>query len=248
MKSTIAPLAHSLQFTLPQRRRSWRLLLRNVNFFCKRFIDLAITGFALLLLWPLGLFVALLIKLDSPGPAFFTQERVGAKRAIRNGKEIWEIHNFRIVKFRSMVQNASSAIHEAQVKAFVEGQVGQSGQGENTVKVVNDPRITRVGHWLRKTSVDELPQLLNVLRGEMSLVGPRPVPTYEVALYQAAHYERLMALPGITGLWQVEGRGQVTFEEMMHLDLRYVQQQSLWLDLRILAMTIPAVLRGEGAS
>jgi lipopolysaccharide/colanic/teichoic acid biosynthesis glycosyltransferase len=147
-----------------------------------------------------------------------------------------------------MVHNASSALHEAQVKAFVEGQVEQMDTEQNTVKVVNDPRITRVGHLLRKTSLDELPQLLNVLSGEMSLVGPRPVPTYEVALYQDAHYKRLMALPGITGLWQVEGRGQVTFEEMMHLDLRYVQQQSLWLDLRILAMTIPAVLRGEGAS
>ncbi|MFZ4655854.1 MAG: sugar transferase [Caldilineaceae bacterium] len=248
MKSTTAPLAHSLQFTLPQRRRSWRLLLRNLNFFCKRFLDLFITGFALLLLWPFGLFVALLIKLDSPGPALFTQERVGAKRCIRNGKEIWEIRNFHIVKFRSMVHNASSALHEAQVKAFVEGQVEQMDTEQNTVKVVNDPRITRVGHLLRKTSLDELPQLLNVLSGEMSLVGPRPVPTYEVALYQDAHYKRLMALPGITGLWQVEGRGQVTFEEMMRLDLRYVQQQSIWLDLRILAMTIPAVLRGEGAS
>ncbi|MCE7986087.1 MAG: sugar transferase [Caldilinea sp. CFX5] len=247
MKSTTAPLAQSLQFTLPQRQRSWRLLLRNLNFFCKRSIDLVITGIALLLLWPLGLFIALLIKLDSPGPAFFTQERVGAKRHIQDGKEIWEIRHFQIVKFRSMIRNASSAIHEAQVKAFVEGQVGQTDQGENTVKVVNDPRITRIGHWLRKTSLDELPQLLNVLRGDMSLVGPRPVPTYEVALYQDAHYARLMALPGITGLWQVVGRGQVTFEEMMRLDLRYVQQQSIWLDLRILVMTIPAVLRGDGA-
>lgn len=248
MKSTTAPLSQSLQFTLPQRRRSWRLLLRNLNFFCKRSIDLVITCFALLVLSPIGLFIALLIKLDSPGPVFFTQERVGAKRHLRDGKEIWEIHNFRIVKFRSMFHNVSSAIHEAQVKAFIEGQVEQTDQGEKSVKVVNDPRITRVGHWLRKTSVDELPQLLNVLRGEMSLVGPRPVPTYEVALYQDAHYERLMALPGITGLWQVVGRGQVTFEEMMRLDLLYVQQQSIWMDLRILALTIPAVLHGEGAN
>lgn len=248
MKSTTAPLAQSLQFTLPQRQRSWRLLLRNLNFFCKRYLDLLITCFALLILWPFALLVAFLIKLDSPGPVFFTQERVGAKRYIRDGKEIWEIRNFHIVKFRSMIHNAGSALHEAQVKAFVEGQVALQDDGQHTVKVVNDPRITRVGHWLRKTSLDELPQLLNVLRGDMSLVGPRPVPTYEVALYQDAHYARLLAFPGITGLWQVVGRGQVTFEEMMHLDLRYIQQQSIWLDLRILAMTIPAVLRGEGAS
>lgn len=246
MKTTL--LAQPPQITSPQTKQRWHLLVRNFNFFCKRLLDVVITALTLLLFWPLGLLIALLIKLDTPGPVFFTQERVGARRHIQDGREVWKVHNFRIYKFRSMVTNASSALHEAQVKAFVEGRLADVGATQGTVKVVDDPRITRVGRFLRKTSLDELPQFLNVLRGEMSLVGPRPVPTYEAALYQEEHYARLMARPGITGLWQVEGRGQVTFEEMMQLDLAYVQQQSIWLDLWILVMTIPAVLHGAGAT
>jgi lipopolysaccharide/colanic/teichoic acid biosynthesis glycosyltransferase len=117
-----------------------------------------------------------------------------------------------------------------------------------TVKLTNDPRITRIGHLLRKTSLDEIPQFLNVLRGEMSLVGPRPVPTYEVAEYQAWHYQRLAAAPGLTGLWQVTGRGQVSFDEMIEMDIEYVRNKSLWLDLKILVLTVFVVLSGRGAS
>jgi lipopolysaccharide/colanic/teichoic acid biosynthesis glycosyltransferase len=113
--------------------------------------------------------------------------------------------------------------------------------------MATDPRITKIGRFIRKTSLDELPQLLNVLKGEMSLVGPRPVPEYEVALYKDEHYVRLLALPGLTGLWQVKGRGEVTFEQMMQLDLEYVRNQSLALDLWILIMTIPAAVFGWGA-
>ena len=244
MKPTL--LAQPFRFSSSLLKPYQRRIQRECNFFCKRLLDLTIALLTLGVLWPLGLLVALAIKLDSAGPVFFTQERVGAKRHVESGEEVWQICNFRIYKFRSMVTNADSTIHEAQVKAFVEGGIDHEEQG--SVKVVNDPRITRVGHFLRKTSLDELPQLINVLRGEMSMVGPRPVPTYEVALYQEEHYARLRALPGITGLWQVLGRGQVTFAEMMELDLAYVQQQSIWLDLWILAMTVPTVLRGHGAT
>lgn len=247
MEQTIRPLSRSLQFALPEDRGR-ALLLRNLNFFCKRSIDLVVTLLALLLLWPLCLCIALAIKVDTTGAIFFTQERVGAKRHVRDGKEVWEIRNFQIYKFRSMVANADPALHQAQVKAFIAGQLATEGESQAKAKVVNDPRITRVGQLLRKTSLDELPQLINVLRGEMSLVGPRPVPLYEAALYQDSHYERLMALPGITGLWQIIGRGQVTFEEMMQLDLDYVRRQSIWFDLWILCMTLPAVFQGEGAA
>jgi lipopolysaccharide/colanic/teichoic acid biosynthesis glycosyltransferase len=125
--------------------------------------------------------------------------------------------------------------------------VQASDEGGPKFKLSNDPRVTRVGHILRKTSLDELPQLVNVLKGEMSLVGPRPLPTYEVAEYQAWHRERLAALPGITGLWQVQGRCEVTFEEQVQMDIEYVRNQSLWQDIKILLSTIPAVVSGRGA-
>jgi lipopolysaccharide/colanic/teichoic acid biosynthesis glycosyltransferase len=141
-----------------------------------------------------------------------------------------------------MVANADETVHEKHIEAFVSGRID-----DENFKLANDSRITRVGYYLRKTSMDELPQLINVVRGEMSLVGPRPVPTYEVALYQQWHHERLAALPGMTGLWQVEGRSHVTFEEMVSMDIDYVRRASLGLDLSILVRTIPAVLSGRGA-
>jgi lipopolysaccharide/colanic/teichoic acid biosynthesis glycosyltransferase len=131
---------------------------------------------------------------------------------------------------------------------FVRGTLEGREATTAAYKLGADPRITRVGKFLRKSSLDELPQLINVLRGEMSLVGPRPVPEYEVLEYREAwHHERLATLPGITGLWQVKGRGQVPFEDMVRLDLEYIQRQSLWLDLAILLFTVPAVLSGRGA-
>jgi lipopolysaccharide/colanic/teichoic acid biosynthesis glycosyltransferase len=146
-----------------------------------------------------------------------------------------------------MVEDADSSLHEAFCKAFVEGRIESLDGDESAFKLARDPRVTRVGRLLRKTSLDELPQLVNVLKGEMSLVGPRPVPTYEVAGYQTWHCERLAALPGITGLWQIKGRGRVTFEEMIRMDIDYVRNRSLWLDIKILVFTIPAVLSGRGA-
>jgi lipopolysaccharide/colanic/teichoic acid biosynthesis glycosyltransferase len=219
----------------------------NLYFVGKRCLDVIVGGVLLILLLPLILFIALLIKLDSPGPILFTQERVGAKRQWLGRQAIWIIRNFTMYKFRSMVQNADSSVHEAYIRDFVEGRAHPSAENGGKFKLTNDPRVTRIGRLLRKFSLDELPQLLNVLKGEMSLVGPRPVPPYEVACYGSSHQRRLAALPGITGFWQVKGRCQVPFEEMIRMDVEYIQNASLWLDLKILCLTIPAVLSRRGA-
>ncbi len=220
---------------------------RWLYFACKRCMDIILATALLILLSPLLLLIAILIKLDTPGPVIFVQERVGARRRSRGGQAVWEIRNFTLYKFRSMVQDADQSIHQAYIKAFVEGLVAVSDADGAKFKLTNDPRVTRVGWILRKTSLDELPQLVNVLKGEMSLVGPRPVPTYEVAEYRSRHYSRLATLPGLTGLWQVKGRCQVAFEDMIDMDIDYVSHQSLGLDLKILLLTIPAVLSGRGA-
>jgi len=214
----------------------------------KRWFDVALASALLIVLSPLLTLVALLIKLDSRGPVFFAQERIGARRRTGSAGAVdWKIEPFRVLKFRSMVNNADQSLHESHIRAFVSGTLDLDDE-ETTIKLHDDPRITRVGKWIRRTSIDELPQLINVVKGEMSLVGPRPVPVYEVEGYQPRHYERLHAVPGITGIWQVEGRGQVTFEEMVGMDIWYVRNASFWLDLKIIAQTIPAVLRGEGAA
>jgi lipopolysaccharide/colanic/teichoic acid biosynthesis glycosyltransferase len=216
-------------------------------FAAKRCLDVILAALLLILLLPLIVLIAVLIKLDSPGPVFFTQERVGAKRQWLGRQAIWIIKNFNIYKFRSMVQNADSAVHEAYIRDFVEGRAHPSAEGDGKFKLTNDPRVTRVGRILRKFSLDELPQLLNVLMGDMSLVGPRPVPPYEVACYGNGDHKRLTALPGITGYWQVKGRCRVTFEEMIRMDLEYIRNASLWFDVKILLLTIPAVLSRRGA-
>ena len=146
-----------------------------------------------------------------------------------------------------MVRDADSSLHEAYIKDFVEGRAHPSAESGGKYKLTNDPRVTRIGRFLRKFSLDELPQLFNVLKGDMSLVGPRPVPTYEVAGYSPRHHDRFAALPGITGWWQVKGRCQVSFEEMIRMDLDYIHNASLWLDLKILFLTLPAVLSRRGA-
>jgi lipopolysaccharide/colanic/teichoic acid biosynthesis glycosyltransferase len=219
----------------------------NLYFGGKRCLDVILAGLLLILLLPLILIIAVLIKLDSPGPVLFTQERVGAKRQWLGRQAIWIIRNFTLYKFRSMVQNADSSVHEAYIRDFVEGRVRPSSESGGKFKLTNDPRVTRIGRLLRKFSLDELPQLLNVLKGDMSLVGPRPVPPYEVACYGNGHHKRLAALPGITGYWQVKGRCQVTFKEMIRMDLEYIRNASLWFDLKILFLTIPAVLSRRGA-
>ncbi len=220
---------------------------RQSYFWSKRVMDATLATVALVVLAPVMLVIAALIKLDSAGPVFFKQKRVGARLKRQDGRLFWETVPFYMIKFRSMVPNADESVHQAHIKAFAEGTLASSNSNGARFKLSNDPRVTRVGRILRRTSLDELPQLFNVLRGEMSLVGPRPVPTYEVAQYQPWHQERLFALPGITGLWQVMGRSTVRFDDMVRMDIDYVRKASLWLDIKLILLTIPAVLTGRGA-
>jgi lipopolysaccharide/colanic/teichoic acid biosynthesis glycosyltransferase len=212
----------------------------------KRCIDILCSCVLIILLFPVFLLIVILIKMDSDGSVIYKQERVGARRKWLGSQAIWIIQNFQVYKFRSMKSNADPSLHEAYIRNFVQGRAKPDPKG-GKFKLTNDPRVTRVGRLLRKFSLDELPQLFNVLRGEMSLVGPRPVPPYEVSCYKDSHHQRLAALPGITGLWQVKGRGRVTFEEMIRMDIEYVRNISFLFDLKILFLTIPAVLSRKGA-
>lgn len=209
----------------------------------KRPLDILGALFALLLLSPLMFATAIAVKLSSPGPIVFRQTRLG-----RGGRP------FAFYKFRSMVAGNNDQIHRDYVKSLINGASPaadpQSAKSEATplYKIKADPRVTKVGRFIRRTSIDELPQLFNVLKGDMSLVGPRPPLPYEAENYRSWHLRRLLEVrPGITGLWQVEGRSRVTFDEMVRMDLRYMRGCSLGLDLRLLARTILVVLRDEGA-
>lgn len=216
-------------------------------FICKRCLDVLLALLILIVLSPLLVIIGVSILFDSPGPVLFRQQRVGTKRQARSRQTVWQVQEFSVFKFRSMIHNADQTLHQQYIKAFVDGRLDVSDSPGATFKLTNDPRVTRVGGLLRRSSLDELPQLINVLKGEMSLVGPRPVPTYEVWEYQDCHYERLAALPGITGIWQVRGRCQVPFEQMIGMDIEYVRTKSMWLDIRLLFWTVPAVLSGRGA-
>jgi len=212
---------------------------KKASLHAKRLIDVAGSLAALVLFLPLMVLIAIAIKVTSRGPVLFRQRRVGQYG-----------HKFTFLKFRSMYVDSDSAIHEAYVQAFIAGSAEKHANGKQVkvFKLTSDSRITRVGAFLRKTSLDELPQFFNVLKGEMSLVGPRPPAPYEVERYSLWHRRRLLAVkPGITGLWQVEGRSRVTFDEMVRLDIHYARTWSLWLDLKILAQTPNAVITGSGA-
>jgi len=206
----------------------------------KRMIDIAGSAFLLLITSPLLAAIAVAIKLTSKGPVIFQQERFGQFGA-----------RFKCLKFRTMFTNNDSKVHQEYVQRFIAGQSdGEKGEPGRPViyKITNDSRVTPVGRFLRKTSLDELPQFWNVLKGEMSLVGPRPPMAYEFEVYEIWHRRRVLELkPGITGLWQVSGRSRICFDDMVRLDLRYSQSWSLWLDLRILIATPRAVISGEGA-
>lgn len=204
----------------------------------KRGMDILGSCALLLLLSPFLVAVAGLVKLSSRGPVLFRQVRVGQM-----------LKPFMICKFRTMYADADHGIHHNYVSWFISASHKVQGKDKNQVfKLTTDPRITPIGHFLRKTSMDELPQLWNVLRGEMSLVGPRPPLWYEVKQYKPWHrYRVLEAKPGITGLWQVTGRSRTTFDEMVRLDLRYARQQSIWTDIKILLATPVEVIRGKGA-
>jgi lipopolysaccharide/colanic/teichoic acid biosynthesis glycosyltransferase len=192
----------------------------------KRSLDLVLASAALLILAPVLACMAVLIMVDSRGPALYGHERIG-----RFGVP------FTLWKFRSMREGSSQTIHERATANWFTGRpIGGRYKSEN------DPRITRLGRYLRRSSLDELPQLFNVLKGEMSLVGPRPMTAYERAQYEASYFEREAVRPGVTGLWQVSGRDRLSARQMMALDLSYVRELSLALDLKILARTLPAVL------
>jgi len=221
---------------------------RIVYWLFKRVLDVIGAVLLLVLLAPLLLLIALLIKADSSGPVIYRQERVGCRRRREGGATVWEIQTFTFYKFRSMFSHADESVHQRYVRAFCRGQTAGDCAAEAVFKLKNDSRVTRLGQILRRASLDELPQLINVLKGDMSLVGPRPVPPYEVAQYRQVHFRRFAALPGITGPWQVRGRGRVPFEEMIQMDIHYTQNCSLWLDAKLLLLTFPAVLCGHGAN
>jgi lipopolysaccharide/colanic/teichoic acid biosynthesis glycosyltransferase len=210
-----------------------------------------VAGFLVVALAPVMFLIALLIVLDSPGPAIFRQQRVGARRRAEGHQIAWKLDTFTIYKFRTMYQGIDPKVHRSYVQAFIrkdEKCMAKMQGGETRVrKLVNDTRVTRVGRLLRKSSLDELPQLWNVVKGEMSLVGPRPPIPYEVDLYEPWHHQRLWATPGMTGLWQVTARSAADFDTMVRLDLDYIEHQSFWLDLKILLKTPLVVFRGEGA-
>lgn len=215
------PASTRQRYVLP-RKRTHRL-----DSALRRLLDLIVTLTALLLFLPVLALIALLIKLGSPGPVLFIQKRVG-----KDGRE------FPVFKFRSMYLDAEHRL---------ETLLAENERSGPVFKMRHDPRITRIGRFLRRGSLDELPQLLNVLRGEMSLVGPRPAIPREVALYTPTQRGRLAVTPGLTGLWQVSGRANLSFEESIALDLEYIERQSLGLNLILLARTVPAVLTGHGA-
>jgi exopolysaccharide biosynthesis polyprenyl glycosylphosphotransferase len=203
----------------------------------KRAIDFLAGLTALALTSPLFLTLAVIIKRSSPGPVFYVQERMG-----KDGRP------FRFFKFRTMRHQSDDAIHRQFAAMFINGDARgcRANKGAKVYKLTDDPRVTMIGRWLRKTSLDELPQLFNIIRGEMSFVGPRPPIAYETEHYQSWHYERLKVTPGLTGLWQVSGRSNVPFDEMVRLDLHYINNWSLAMDLRIVARTLPVVLQGTG--
>lgn len=216
---------HAARVALERRLWQWRI---PADAWAKRAFDIAFSAAALLAISPLLALVALLIRAEDGGPVLFRQVRVG-----RFGRE------FRMLKFRSMRIDAEQRLQDLlaqnQHKAGV------------TFKIRNDPRITRIGYWIRKFSIDELPQFWNVLVGDMSVVGPRPPVPREVSLYTLADRRRLAVQPGITCIWQVSGRSQIDFHGQVELDVKYIETRSFWTDLRIIGRTLPAVLSGSGA-
>lgn len=201
---------------------------KRIYLILKRTIDIILSCIGIMILWPIFLIIALCIKIeDSKGPVFFIQERVGEKG-----------RRFKMWKFRSMLVNAEELLEKLEEQNEVKGYM---------FKIKKDPRITKVGKFIRKTSMDELPQLFNVIKGEMSLVGPRPPLPREVARYSEYHIKRLEVKPGLTGYWQVSGRSNLSFEEMVELDLKYIRERSLIIDTKIIFKTIFVLFHRDGA-
>lgn len=204
----------------------------------KRAMDIFLTILLLIPISPFLLVMAIIIRLDSPGPVIFRQTRYGI-----NGTK------FTFYKFRSMYNNVASDVHEKATATFMNGAGTLNHDDKNMpYKLGDDSRITRVGRFIRKTSIDELPQLWNILKGDMSIVGPRPPVEYEVRRYTPLQFLRLAGKPGLTGTWQVYGRGSVTFEEMIRQDISYLETQSLIYDLKLILLTVPVMILGRGGA
>lgn len=199
----------------------------------KRTLDVTICLVALVFCGPLLLLLCCLVRWTSPGPALFRQERLGRDR-----------RSFVVLKLRTMRVDNDDTIHRDYVTRLLRDDTPPVGGRSGLFKLEGDPRVTRLGNWLRRTSLDELPQLLNVLRGEMSLVGPRPVLPYEAEMFREQYQQRFSVKPGITGLWQVRGRSRLSMREGLELDVEYARTHCLALDIGILASTLPALLRG----
>ena len=222
------PLGRSrLAWRVWRKRLLWAFMVNSTRF-VKRTGDIIVSGVALFCLLPVFAATALAIKLEDGGPIFFQQQRVGLLGRL-----------FGMWKFRSMVPNADKLKDQLLKQNEMQGGV--------TFKMKNDPRVTRVGRFIRKYSVDELPQFLNVFQGDMSLVGPRPPVPREVALYTPEERQRLLAKPGLTCFWQVGGRSDIDFSGQVRLDVAYIQSASLWLDIKLVLQTVPAILFGKGA-
>ena len=209
-----------------------------VSLFMKRLIDICFSLFVIVFGFPFYTLIAVLIKLTSEGPVLFVQDRVGHDGRL-----------FKFFKFRTMMVDSDDGLHRNFAEGFIKGKAvekGEESSGKPCFKLREDPRVTSIGRFLRRTSLDELPQFVNVLKSEMTLVGPRPPLSYEIAHYKEWHKKRLTAKPGLTGLWQVSGRSTVPFDEMVMLDLYYIENWSLLLDLKIILRTIPVMLFGLG--
>jgi lipopolysaccharide/colanic/teichoic acid biosynthesis glycosyltransferase len=204
----------------------------------KRLLDLVFTILILLPLFIVIAIFAVLIRIDSKGPIFFRQKRIGM-----NGVE------FDLFKLRSMYVDSDDSVHRESIKQYMNGAALNDKESlDNLYKLVDDPRVTRIGQFIRKYSIDELPQFINVLRGEMTLVGPRPPLPYEVEAYGPHEWIRLFGKPGLTGTWQVYGRSRVPFQEMVEMDIEYLGHQSILLDLKLIALTLPVMLQGRGGA
>lgn len=217
--------ARGQKLTYMRKKYSWIIVVEGAKLL-KRFIDIVFSIIFLIVFSPLMLLIALLIKVYDGGAVFYITNRVG-----KWGKE------FRFPKFRTMAMGADQ----------MQDLLKSDHKDERAFKMKEDPRITPIGQWLRKTSLDELPQLWSILMGDMSLVGPRPPLPKEVALYNLDDRKRLEVTPGLTGIWQISGRSEIPFEKQVKLDLKYIESQSFWLDIKILIQTIPAVILGRGA-
>jgi lipopolysaccharide/colanic/teichoic acid biosynthesis glycosyltransferase len=230
-----------------------QLVARDRGFYyvAKRALDIVLSLVLLLVFLPLMILIALAMLIFSPGPIIYAQERVGAKRERRNGYWYWKRVNFHCYKFRTMKIDADASIHQEYIRALIENDrekmIALQGKETNIRKLIRDPRITRLGRILRKLSLDELPQFVNVLLGDMSLVGPRPAIPYEIEYYKPWYLKRLHAQPGITGLQQITARNVVDFDEQMRYDITYIETQSLWLDILIILKTPFVVISTRGA-